>query len=416
MAIPVQGMRNRAAFAPGVPLRTDLVRAFAYCWIAVAALYLAFNVVLHLRAGLSDGAGEPLGADFINSWSGAVLAWSGNAATVYDWKAYHAFQEKLVGASLDFYHYSYPPSALVLTAPFAAIPYLPGLALWLATGWLAFFAALRKACAKDAWLLALASPAVFVNALGGQNGMWSAALLGGGLGLLQRRPALAGVLFGLFVYKPQLALLIPVALVAGRQWAAIAWAAATSCGVVAISVSLFGIELWADYFRNVSLLREAILENGSGVWHRMLSVFVFGRRLGLDVTSAYVLQAAFAIAAAAVVAYAWHRDVPARARYALLVLGTCLVTPYLQDYDLVVGTFAAVWLMTQVGGSPRLQRWAFAASALVLLVPLGASPLAKLTGFAFGPVFLVPAFLLAMQIAFTTDVDGAVRPMRAASA
>ena len=71
----------------------------------------------------------------------------------------------------------------------------------------------------------LAAPAVFINAVGGQNGTWTAALFGGGLSLLERRPLLAGGLLGLLIYKPQLALLIPVALLAGRHWRAFAAAA-----------------------------------------------------------------------------------------------------------------------------------------------------------------------------------------------
>ena len=61
------------------------------------------------------------------------------------------------------------------------------------------------------------APAVFINAVGGQNGTWTAALFGGGLSLLERRPLLAGGLLGLLSYKLQLGLLIPVALLAGRH-------------------------------------------------------------------------------------------------------------------------------------------------------------------------------------------------------
>ncbi|WP_029586365.1 glycosyltransferase 87 family protein [Bradyrhizobium sp. URHD0069] len=61
--------------------------------------------------------------------------------------------------------------------------------------------------------------AVFINAVGGQNSTWTAALFGGGLSPLERRPLLAGGLLGLLIYKPQLGLLIPVAL-AGRHWRA----------------------------------------------------------------------------------------------------------------------------------------------------------------------------------------------------
>src|SRR5690606_33121265 len=170
--------------------------------------------------------------------------------------------------------------------------------------------------------------------IGGQNAYWTAALLGGGLVLLERRPAIAGILFGLLIYKPHLGLLIPVFLIAGRQWRAFFAASATVAALVAASVFAFGPEIWTDHLASVSKLRQWILEDGKDVFHRMLSVFVAARRLGLDVPTAYAIQAAVAVAAAAMVAVAWYRDAPAPIRYALAVLGTFLATPYLQDYDL----------------------------------------------------------------------------------
>ena len=41
----------------------------------------------------------------------------------------------------------------------------------------------------------------------GQNGFLSAALIGGGALLLDKRPVLAGLCFGALVYKPQLAVM-----------------------------------------------------------------------------------------------------------------------------------------------------------------------------------------------------------------
>ena len=62
----------------------------------------------------------------------------------------------------------------------------------------------------------------------GQTGFLTAALLTGGVLCLERREALAGILFGLLAYKPQFGLLIPLVLVAGGYWRAIAAAGATS--------------------------------------------------------------------------------------------------------------------------------------------------------------------------------------------
>lgn len=373
-------------------IRPEFAQAFARCWILVTAAFYAWDLLRHTKVGLTDGIDQPFGGDFLNYWSGAFLAWRESAADVYDWQAFHAFQERIVGGTLDFYHYSYPPVLLLLTAPLAALPYLPALALWTASGWFSFYRALRLAMpGGGALLFSLATPAVFINAVGGQNGTWTAALLGGGLCLLKRRPIIAGVLLGLLIYKPQIGVLLPIALLAGRQWKAFGAAAATVVGLVSISVLVFGPDIWADYFRNATILRHAILEDGTGVWHRMVSVFVFARRLGAGVETAYLVQAISALVAAAVVAYAWFRDASAGIRNALLVLGTCLATPYLQDYDLVVGAFVVVWLAADAGPSPAAKQ-AVQMSYLVLLLPFVAALLGKITGLALGPLFIAPAF------------------------
>jgi hypothetical protein len=142
-----------------------------------------------------------------------------------------------------------------------------------------------------------------------------------------------------------------------------------------------------------------ILEDGTGVWHRMLSVFVFARRLGADVGTAYAIQGAFAAVAAFFVARSWWRDEPAHLRNAMVIVGTCLATPYLQDYDLVMGAFVVVW-MKAAEERPRVPvQWIRAAMAVMLLLPLMTAPLAKLTGLALGPLFLVPIFSLLVAMA-----------------
>lgn len=376
------------------------ITRIALAWAIAAGAFFCFDILRDTGQSLT-ARGRPIGDDFVNFWSGAWLAWHGRAADIFDWPAYHAFQQSIVGLDIGPYNYSYSPVLLVLTAPLAALPYLPGLAAWIAASWFAFLSSLRLALpGRDTLLLAAATPAVFVNALGGQNGCWTAALLGGGLCLLERRPAIAGVLFGLLIYKPHLGLLIPIALLAGRQWRALCAATATGIVLIVLSVALVGPAVWSDYLRHADDLRRMAIEDGAGVWHRTISLFVFARRLGADVPMAYAMQAAAALAAAAIVARAWLRDVPAPARYALLVLGTFLATPYLQDYDMVVGAFVAVWLMASSEAASHVRRSALIACALIMIVPLFAAMLANTTGLALGALFLLPGFLLAARAAF----------------
>src|SRR5436305_881501 len=137
------------------------IRTIASIWAIAAGLFYCYDILRDTGATLTTN-GRPLGDDFVNYWSGAFLAWHDRAADVYNWPAYHAFQQSIVGDTVGAFHYSYPPVLLILTAPLAALPYLPGLAAWLAVGWFAFYCALRVALpARDALLLAFATPAVF---------------------------------------------------------------------------------------------------------------------------------------------------------------------------------------------------------------------------------------------------------------
>ena len=76
-------------------------------------------------------------------------------------------------------------------------------------------------------LLALSFPAVFVNLGHGHNGLLTAALFGAALVVLDRRPLLAGLLFGLLAYKPQFGVLIPLVLIATWRWRTVAAAVGT---------------------------------------------------------------------------------------------------------------------------------------------------------------------------------------------
>jgi hypothetical protein len=169
------------------------------------------------REGLSNGLGRPFGDDFANYWSGALIAFHGRVAEVYDFAAFHAFEQSVTAQSIQYYHYSYPPVLLLLTLPLAVIPYVAALFVWLGATWYAFYRALSLTGHASALLLSLATPALFMSAVGGQNGAMTAALLGGGLMPVDRRPIVAGILFGMMIYKPHLALMLPFALLAGRR-------------------------------------------------------------------------------------------------------------------------------------------------------------------------------------------------------
>ncbi len=114
--------------------------------------------------------------------------------------------------ALPFHNWGYPPFTLLLLRPLGGLPYFAALALWTA-GLFAVFAGVTLSQVpperRGAALVALAlAPACLINAVGGQNGFLTAALLLGGLLALDRRPILAGILFGLLTWKPHLGLVL----------------------------------------------------------------------------------------------------------------------------------------------------------------------------------------------------------------
>jgi hypothetical protein len=390
----------------GVLMNPTRLVMIARCWVVVAFATYVIDLLRQTRDGLSNGLGRPFGDDFVNYWSAPFLALHGRVAEVYDFAAFHAFEQSVTAQSIQYYHYSYPPLMLLLTLPLALIPYVPALFVWLSVTWYAFYRALKLTSSDGILLLSLATPALFVSAIGGQNGAMTAALLGGGLMLVDRRPVVAGILLGLMVYKPHLALMLPFALFAGQRWLVIAVTAVTAMLLITMSIAVYGVDPWLHYQHNVALLRTVILEDGAGVSHRMMSVFVFARHLGASVSVSYVVQAVSGLAAAYFVARSWLRNDPAHIRYALVIVGTCLATPYLQDYDLVMGAFVVVWLQMAEKSSQLPAQWIRAAMALTLLGPLVNAPVGKFIGIALGPLFIAPVFVLLVHLAAERRLPG----------
>jgi len=148
-----------------------------------------------------DVAHHQIGRDFINTWAGPQLAFSGRLGLLFDFDAYQAAISELFGAPLPWHAWSYPLFCLFLFWPLAQLPYFVALAAW-TFGLFAIFAAMTlsrvERSSRLLLLILLAfAPAALINMAGGQNGFLTACLLIGGILLLDRRPVVAGILFGL---------------------------------------------------------------------------------------------------------------------------------------------------------------------------------------------------------------------------
>ena len=313
---------------------------------AFLAVYVALwgYWILKLNRGVDPG-GVPLGSDFITFWGASHLALSGHAASAYDPQLILPAERAAIPWA-DFkaiLSWQYPPTFLLLVLPLALLPYFPSLLLFLGASFAAWLAVQRRILPRrEALLPLLAFPGVFVNAGAGQNGFLTAALLAGALLLLDARPLLAGVLIGILTIKPQLGLLLPLALACGRYWRVLAFAAAAAAAFLALSLAVLGPGTLQAFAARLPVLAQWLAQ-GNLPLRLMPTFYAMTRLLGAPAAVAAAVQGAAALFAAGAVAWIWLRCADRSLRNAGLIAGTLLVSPYLYDYDLVCLAPALAW-------------------------------------------------------------------------
>jgi alpha-1,2-mannosyltransferase len=358
--------------------------------------------------GAVDLQGRPLGTDFSNVYAAGTYVLDGNAAAAFDPLRQYARERAIFGDTTQFYGWHYPPFFLFAAAALAWLPYELALAAWQTVTLGLYLLAIRAILNSSfrgpptasgmtaEWLLvALAFPAVLINAGHGQNGFLTAALVGGALVLLDRRPLLAGILFGLLVYKPQYGLMLPLVLVASGHWRCFASAAATVVVLTTATTLAFGASVWHAFFVFSEFTRTIVLEQGNTGWYKIQSVFAWARMWGAPVALAYALQGAVVLALAGALAWLWRGAAPFPLKAAALCLGTILATPYSLDYDMMVLAPAIAFLAAD-GFNRGFAPWKKTALAALWLVPLVARSVGEATLIPLGVPAMLAVFALVL--------------------
>lgn len=382
----------------------DLDRARAYSAAVLVLFVLLMVTWAWYSRGFTDSHVSRPGIDFAVFWSASYLALSEGAVHAYD-VARHldvmAAHGPLGADSTAVLPWLYPPTFLLVVLPLAALPLAFSYVLFVMAGAYAYLRTIGGLVGAGSllrhglWLPVLASPAVLISVILGQNSLLTASLIGAAVCLMGRRPVLAGVLIGLLAIKPQLALLVPVALIAGRHLRTLASAAATAVIFGAASVAICGWETIPAFLRSVAWARANLVEGTPQGWYGMPSVLAAAQLAGLGASAAYAVQALAAVAAAAAVAYVWSRTREAPLCVAVLAAGALLATPYVRHYELTWMGIAAAGLVGDgirhgLGGRER---------ALLLLVwwlPLFENLNPKLGMPQIGPV--VSAWLVLVAV------------------
>ena len=211
-------------------------RARAYAMM-LALAFLAMLTVNYL-AIYKDGT------DFQAFWSAARILADQGPAAAFDLDLQRAVQKQ---AGFDaMIAYVNPPPFLFFVFWLALLPFGAAWIAWTAVTFAIWFGAMHREYRGDLTWPLLAFPAAFLAAAHAQNGFVTGALLAGAVLALRRSPWLAGVLLGMLVIKPHLALLAPFWLRMTTPYAALRYYATPEAAMVvqaAITLAMLALTM-----------------------------------------------------------------------------------------------------------------------------------------------------------------------------
>jgi hypothetical protein len=318
--------------------------------VVLAIIDLQWSYTLHYKLAQPDFYVYYLAAQL-----GRAHAW----AAIYDPAVFLPPVTAAVGKPLPYLN---PPELAWLVTPLSFLPY--PLAAWIWTG-------LLGAAFLLVWLLvapgrgltrllhgvgaAVLLP-VFVGVLFGQVSLLVVAAVALSWWLLSRgRPVIAGLALSALILKPQIAFLVPLALLlAGYGRVFLAWLA-VSVPLAAVTLLATGTEVFHQISRSLDTVR--------GVPGPIQSSLL--RQLPLPLA---VIGITLVLGASVLILWRGRGGGPSRP-IAIGLIASVLVSPYVNFYDLSALVLAA-WLILRTN-PPRWQR----AVTLCMYVPLYGAPI-----------------------------------------
>ena len=383
---------NAAAPAEVQPGDGGAIRILTIAGAGFAALTAMFYVWKLSWTGQipRDGSTLVIGRDFLNFWMYGRAAWLPEPGRFYDPHLYNDALAALLGPDYPGQNWSYPPTIMLLAAPFGRIGYVAALACWTVAGLAIFIAVARRAVSEQRLLIPiLCSPAAVFCLISGQSSFLTAAMLLTIMALLDRRPLLAGILIGLLTLKPQLGLLFPVLLAASGRWRVFAVAGITALLLAVATTAVFGPQVWIDFVAKGLPAQNLVLADPDRIGTPFYpTIFMNLRGIGASYAAAMTIQAVFSALAAGAVffAYRLRKNADPQLLGALFFAASVCAVPYLLSYDLLAVTCFAVMLLA--GG--RLDTTGQTLAKLVYWLPL----IQMIFGQYHlpGPALILPAF------------------------
>jgi hypothetical protein len=302
--------------------------------------------------------------DFAAFWDMAVLALKHPELT------YDPSSRPLAGP------WAYPPTALVVFTPFAFLPFPVAYLIWVLgslTLYVYFATCLFDRFKTLGIALLILAPPVWTVTLLGQTTLPMGALVLAALLVMPERKLLAGSMLGVAAaIKPQTLVMVPIALLAIREWRVIASATATATAISIIATIIFGFNIWFDWFGAL----PRFLVDQAKINQEQISLWPFASK-------SFAILLLLTLVACFIVWTTFRATDRADHRLVAVVGGAWLVSSYIPVYELAMIAPAIVAFVLQEIGSiqPMAKRW----RSYIGVLAVFATPMA----FVLAHVFLI---------------------------
>lgn len=307
--------------------------------------------------------GQRLTTDFVAFHTAGRAALEGRPEDFYDLHAQQRAQQITLNAAVGVNAFLNPPLVAALYAPLGALDYGVALGVWwlLSALCLAFALRLlaRELRLKFSWVVVCTLcfwPMLAAFAYG-QNTALSLLILCAFLVRLRRGQDLAaGLLLGLLVYKPQLAIGAGLLLILARRFRAAGAALGVALAFALLNLALFP-EASAAFATSIREGFAAVGSEAFPVWGEMS--FMAAGRLLVPGLAGSILGVVFSVGAAGWLARGWLRAEwrPATREWDLSLAASwpvaILLAPHLFEYDLALVLPAWFLAASRLGSRPE---------------------------------------------------------------
>lgn len=325
----VDFLKDRQELAVVVALGTSVI-------LSILFLLACLRAMIPVE-GVLNWNDVRVGNDFIVFYSSGLLALGGEAASAYDQTILNAFQHDVLGIDPESLPWRYPPIYFFFLLPFTSLGYLGAFWTWSVFTITALMIVVRQI--TPIWYFPILVPLclpVAYTMTAGQNGNLTAILIGAGLLMLPRSGKVAGILFGLLAYKPQLAVVVPFCLLAGRYYCAFISMAVTVVSLALLSWLVFGLDPWVAFFQGLLFQTSSAFGSTQVIWERIPTVVITALQIFESSRLAWILQTCVALLALTLAAWVWKTSVKPAHHALALVASIPLVSPYVWDYDMAI--------------------------------------------------------------------------------